>query len=137
MSGSGAVYLLTLGISVTLLCLIIALIRRRQLKEKYALLWLATALVLLVFAAKRSLVEVLARELGIYYAPSALFLLGLLFLLALSLQYTVVLSRQSERVVRLAQEVALLRQRLEELVIERQGIAGGNDGESNRKAAST
>jgi hypothetical protein len=98
-----------------LLCLIIDLIRRRQLKEKYALLWLATALVLFVFAVKRSLVEMLAGALGIYYAPSALFLLGFLFMLALNLQYTVMLSRQSERIIRLAQEVGLLRRRLEEL----------------------
>jgi hypothetical protein len=98
-----------------LLCLIIDLIRRRLLKEKYALLWLATALVLFVFAVKRSLVEMLADVLGIYYAPSALFLLGFLFMLALNLQYTVMLSRQSERIIRLAQEVGLLRRRLEEL----------------------
>jgi hypothetical protein len=98
-----------------LLCLIIDLIRRRLLKEKYALLWLATALVLFVFAVKRSLVEMLADALGIYYAPSALFLLGFLFMLALNLQYTVMLSRQSERIIRLAQEVGLLRRRLEEL----------------------
>ncbi|MEW6183146.1 MAG: DUF2304 domain-containing protein [Bacillota bacterium] len=115
MSGSGAVYLFTVGVSAALLYLILDLIRRRHLKEKYALLWLATAMVLLIFAANRSLVEVLAQVLGIYYAPSALFLLGFLFLLALNLQYSVALSRQSERVVRLAQEVALLRQQLEEL----------------------
>ncbi|MEW6172615.1 MAG: DUF2304 domain-containing protein [Bacillota bacterium] len=115
MSGNGAVYLFTVTVSAALLYLILDLIRRRHLKEKYALLWLATALVLLVFAANRSLVEVLAHVLGIYYAPSALFLLGFLFILALNLQYSVALSRQSERVVRLAQEVALLRQQLDEL----------------------
>jgi hypothetical protein len=116
-NGNDAVYLLALGIGLALFYAILDLIRRRWLKEKYALLWLVTALTLLVFAAEPRLVKVLARALGIYYAPSALFLLGLLFMLVLNLQYTVVLSRQSERVVRLAQEVALLRQRLSELAI--------------------
>lgn len=138
MSGNSVVYLLTVGVSLVLILFVLDLVRRRQLREQYALLWLAAGFVLLIFAVERSLVETLARVLGVYYAPSALFLLGFFFLLALNLQYAVVLSRQAERVVYMAQEVALLRQQLEELMAS--GVQNGrmslpDEGFSSGKSA--
>ncbi|ACX51267.1 hypothetical protein Adeg_0091 [Ammonifex degensii KC4] len=118
MANSGPVYYLTFFLGLGLGLVVLELVRRRWLRERYALLWLLTGLSLMLFSWKRSLVEGLARTLGIYYAPSALFLLGFFFLLLLNLQYAVALSRQSEMVVRLAQEVALLRQEILELRAE-------------------
>jgi hypothetical protein len=118
MASSGPVYYLTFSLGLGLGIVVLELVRRRWLQERYALLWILTALSLMLFSWKRSLVEGLARILGISYAPSALFLLGFLFLLLLNLQYAGTLSRQSERLVRLAQEVALLRQELLELRAE-------------------
>lgn len=118
MANSGPVYYLTFFLGLGLGLVVLELVRRRWLRERYALLWLLTGLSLMLFSWKRSLVEGLAHTLGIYYAPSALFLLGFFFLLLLNLQYAVALSRQSEMVVRLAQEVALLRQEIIELRAE-------------------
>ncbi|MGO0123380.1 DUF2304 domain-containing protein [Desulfothermobacter acidiphilus] len=118
---NGAVYYLSFLLGLGLILAVLELVRRRWLRERYALLWLLTGGALMLFACKRSLVEALSRALGIYYPPSALFLLGFLLLLLLNLQYAIALSRQSERIVRLAQEVALLRQELLELREERQG----------------
>ncbi|RDV84503.1 DUF2304 domain-containing protein [Ammonifex thiophilus] len=118
MANSGPVYYLTFFLGLGLGLVVLELVRRRWLRERYALLWLLTGLFLMLFSWKRSLVEGLARALGIYYAPSALFLLGFFFFLLLNLQYAVALSRQSEMVVRLAQEVALLRQEILELRAE-------------------
>ena len=101
--------------SIALLLVVIELIRRGRLKEKYALLWLFAGGVLLVFSSSRDLLEYVARVIGIHYAPSLLFLVAFLFLLLITLHFSVVISGLSEKNKKLAQEVALLRRELQKL----------------------
>jgi len=96
------------------LILIIELIRRGQLKERYALLWLFAGIILLVFSLSRGLLEYVASLVGIYYPPSLLFLLAFLFLLLITLHFSSVISELSEKNKQLAQELALLRQEMME-----------------------
>jgi hypothetical protein len=100
--------------SGTVLVVVIELIRRGRLKEKYSLLWLFAGSCLLLFSLSRDLLEYVSRLLGIYYPPSLLFLLAFLFLLLITLHFSVVLSGLSEQNKQLAQELALLRQEMEE-----------------------
>jgi hypothetical protein len=115
--------------SATLLFLVFELIRRGRLKERYALLWLFSGLVLLVLSLSRSLLESLSRLVGIYYPPSLLFLIAFIFLLLITLHFSAVISGLSEKNKRLAQEIALLRQSLEEM---RQASSGGIKGSVDR-----
>ena len=109
------VKILAIAGSATLLFLVFELIRRRRLKERYALLWLFSGTVLLILSLSRSLLEYIARQVGIFYPPSLLFLIAFLFLLLITLHFSAVISGLSEKNKRLAQEIALLRQALEEL----------------------
>ena len=104
--------LVSLLLSGSILTLVIWLIRGGRLREKYALLWLFTCLIIIVLAASRRLLETTAIAVGIYYPPSLLFLLGLLFLLLVNIGYAVSLSRLSESTHKLAQEIALLKKEL-------------------------
>lgn len=101
--------------SLGLMGLVLELVRRKRLKEKYSLLWLFTAIVLLVLSLSRGLLERVAAIMGIFYAPSAFFLLAFLFLMLITLQFSVVISKLSERNKVLTQEVALLKLRLKEM----------------------
>jgi hypothetical protein len=101
--------------SVALLGVVIELIRRRRLRERYALLWLATAGVILVFAVWRSGLHDLSRALGVAYPPNALFVLAILFMLVLLLHFSTVISKLSDRSTILTQRLALLEERLREL----------------------
>jgi hypothetical protein len=101
-------------VSAAVLIVVIELIRRGRLKEKYSLLWLFAGTVLLVLSASRDLLEYLSRIVGIYYPPSLLFLLAFLFLLLITLHFSVIISGLSEKNKKLAQEIALLRQELRE-----------------------
>ncbi len=94
--------------------MILELIRSRRLQERYALLWVMTAVVLLVFALWRDGLNVLARTVGIAYPPSALFLLAAVFILVVLLHYSTVISELAERNLMLAQRIALLEQKLKE-----------------------
>ncbi len=101
--------------SVALLGIVIELIRARKLRERYALLWLATAAVILVFAVWRSGLHELSRALGVAYPPNALFVLAMLFVLALLLHFSTVISKLSDRTTALTQRLALMEERLREL----------------------
>lgn len=107
--------------SASVLLAVVELIRRGRLKERYALLWLAASAVMLVLSLSRGILEAIARLVGIFYAPSLLFLVAFVFLLLITLHFSAVISGLSEKNKRLAQEVALLREALDELRRERVG----------------
>ena len=105
--------------SGTVLLLVVELIRRGRLKERYSLLWLFAGGVLLVLSSSRNILDYISNLVGIYYPPSFLFLLAFLFLLLITLHFSVTISGLSEKNKRLAQELALLRQEMRELMLVR------------------
>jgi hypothetical protein len=105
--------------SGTVLLLVVELIRRGRLKERYSLLWLFAGGVLLILSSSRNILEYISNRVGIYYPPSFLFLLAFLFLLLITLHFSVTISGLSEKNKRLAQELALLRQEMRELMLVR------------------
>jgi hypothetical protein len=104
---------ISLVASLVLLMVIFAAIRRGRLSVRYSMLWIVAGVAILVFSSSRGLLDVLASLLGIYYPPSALFLLATFFILVLLFHLTVAISTLKSKNARLAQEVALLRERIE------------------------
>src|SRR4051812_34327310 len=95
--------------SLLLLIVVFELIRSRRLRERYALLWLLTGLVLLALSAWRGGLNTIAGWVGVEtYPPAVLFAVALLFVLAVLLHYSTVLSKVTDQNVILAQRVALL-----------------------------
>ena len=106
--------------AVLLFVLIFELVRQRRLMERYALLWLGSATVLLVLSVWRDLLEVLANAVGVAYAPSALFIVVLGCILLLLLHFSLVISRLTDQSKVLAQRVGMLQQQVDELQVARQ-----------------
>src|SRR5687767_10404054 len=100
-------------VTAALFLLVFELVRRRRLTERYALLWLLSAFVLLVLAAWTGLLEQLAGWVGIATPSNALFVVGFAFVLALLLNFSLAVSRLSDESKILAQEVARLDQELD------------------------
>jgi hypothetical protein len=101
--------------SLVLVGVILELIRSRRLRERYALLWLLTGLVLLALSAWRGGLNTIAGWAGIEtYPPAILFAVGLLFIIIVLLHYSTVISRLSDQNTVLAQRVALLESALSE-----------------------
>ena len=96
-----------------LFLLVFELVRRRRLMERYALLWLFSTVVLLGLAVWKQLLEEVARAIGIFYAPSAQFVVAFGFILAILLHFSLVISRLADQTKVLAQRVGLLQQRLD------------------------
>ncbi|HUA04011.1 MAG TPA: DUF2304 family protein [Solirubrobacteraceae bacterium] len=87
------------------------MVRRRHLRERYAILWLAAALVLLLLAAWTQLLRVLASAVGIATPSNAFFVVAFAFLLLLVLHFSTVVSRLSDENRVLAQRLSLLEER--------------------------
>lgn len=99
--------------SVAVMLLVFQMIRHRKLREEYALLWFGASLALIVVSLWRGALEFAARLAGVAYPPSLLFLGAILLGFFLAMHYSISLSRLAEQNKRLAQEVALLRHRLD------------------------
>jgi len=87
------------------------MVRRRHLRERYAILWLAAALVLLLLASWTQLLRVLASAVGIATPSNAFFVVAFAFLLLLVLHFSTVVSRLSDENRVLAQRLSLLEER--------------------------
>jgi hypothetical protein len=101
--------------SAGLFVLVFELVRQRRLMERYALVWLFSAIVLLGLAVWKDLLEEVARTMGIFYAPSALFVIALGCICVLLLHFSLVISRLVDQSKVLAQRIGILEQRLGEL----------------------
>jgi uncharacterized protein DUF2304 len=102
------------AMSILLLLLVLELLRRDYLKERYALLWLATSLSGLVIGIFPGIIVRFSQFFHFQYL-TVFFVLFFLFTLGLVLSFSVVISRLVERNRRLTQEVALLSQAVERL----------------------
>jgi hypothetical protein len=99
--------------SLLLLGIVVHLIRSRRLRERYALLWLLTGLVLLALSAWRDGLNTIAGWVGVTgYPPAVLFATATLFVLVVLLHYSTVISKLTDQNSLLAQRLALLEERL-------------------------
>ena len=95
-----------------LLLFVLELVRRRQLLERYALLWLFSAAVVLLLGAWTGLLQDLSNAVGIHYPPSALFGVAFIFVLVLLLHFSIAVSKLTDQTKVLAQRLALLEEEL-------------------------
>jgi hypothetical protein len=94
--------------AAALLIFVLDMVRRRRLLERYALIWLLSAIVLLGLAIWRDGRARLASTVGIAYPPNALFFVAFAFVLILLLHFSAAVSRLADQSKVLAQRLALL-----------------------------
>jgi len=121
-----ALQLLSICGSIVFLVVVVDLIRRGHLKEKYSVLWIAATIAILILSMWRELLHKLAGVLGVNYPPSLLFLVALTFVMMIQLHYSVVISKLSDKNKVLAQELALLKAEI------RDGVKGASSEPSGR-----
>ncbi|HEX6228843.1 MAG TPA: DUF2304 domain-containing protein [Solirubrobacterales bacterium] len=117
-------------IAIAFMVMILELIRRDRLQERYSVVWFVAGLGMLAGAAFPGLLGVVADAMGVRDTNVALFSIILLLLLGLALNFSVIMSRQSAQITRLAQERAIEKAR-EQAAAQRNG---GGLGEEPREA---
>ena len=106
---------LTIGIiAFSLLLLVLELIRRGKLREEYSLLWLLTAVIMLVFTFWPGSVYFIAKITGLFYL-TALLVVSFLFLVMILLHFSTIISSLADRNKELAQHLAILKWRIQNL----------------------
>ncbi len=117
--------------AVALLLTVLELVRRRRLMERYALLWLLSAVVILGLSVWQQGLENLAHAMGILSAPNALFFVAVAFILLLLLHFSAAMSRLSDQAKVIAQRHAILEQRVRELEEAEGRVPASAEGEES------
>ncbi|HVD39909.1 MAG TPA: DUF2304 domain-containing protein [Solirubrobacterales bacterium] len=114
-------------IAIFFMLLILDLIRRDRLQERYSVIWFVAGLGMLAGAAFPGLLELLADAMGVRNTNVALFSVVLLLLLGLALNFSVIMSRQAAQITRLAQERAI------EKALAEKGSGEGRNGSTGEE----
>jgi hypothetical protein len=110
--------------SIGLFAYIFYLVRNKRIKEEYSLLWLFFSIVFIFFSVWRHGLEYFAKLIGIAYPPAALFILLLLAIFLILIEFSRIISRLTDRNISLAQELAILKMELEKLKKKMDEITG-------------
>jgi len=105
---------LVIVVAVVIALVVLAYIRKWRLREEYSLLWLLLVAAMVLLASFEGITVWVADRLDVAYAPSILYFVALAFIAAMLFHYSLEISRLSDQSRRLAQEVSLLRSRLEQ-----------------------
>jgi len=111
---------IAIAVSVSLFLYILFLVRNKKIKEEYSLLWLFSSIIFIIFSIWRDGLELFAKMMGIAYPPAALFLILLLAIFLILIEFSINISKLSEKNKILAQELALMKNELEVLKSEKQ-----------------
>ena len=102
-------------VSISLFLFILYLVRRKKIKEEYSLLWLFSSVVFIFFSIWRDGLEYFAHLVGIAYPPAALFIILLLAVFLILIEFSINISKLKDENKTLTQELALLRHEMEKL----------------------
>ncbi len=103
-----AVQIVSIAVSAALLATVVELVRRRALTEEYSFIWIVCGCALLALSLWRHVLDIAASVLDVHYPPAVLLLVLTLFVVIVSLYFSVVVSRQRQQIERLVEELALL-----------------------------
>jgi hypothetical protein len=101
--------------SVLLLFFILYLIRQKRLKEEYSFLWLFFSIVFILFSFWREGLNVISDFIGIAYPPAALFLVLLMAIFFIMIEFSIIISKQSVWIKKTGQEMGLMKLEIEDL----------------------
>ena len=96
-------------IVVVMEVLVLAQVRNQKMKEKYAALWLIVGVIMIVLALFPNLLDALSRLVGIETPVNLLFLLAIIMLMGISLHLTLAISKITDDMRTLAEEVAIMK----------------------------
>jgi hypothetical protein len=92
---------------------IFRLITKGKLREEYSIIWIACTLILILFSFWRNGLDIIAKSLGVYYAPALMFLGAIFAIIIFLVHLSVVNSKQQKQIKELAQDIALLKNKQE------------------------
>ncbi len=112
MTSISQIQIVAIGVSLLLFLFIMYLIRSQRLKEEYSLWWIFFSLVFILFSFWKSGLDHVAAFLGVSYPPAALFMILLMAIFLILIEYSIIISKLANKNKSLAQEIGLLKHRM-------------------------
>ena len=113
LSGIERIQIIALAGSILFMAGVVELIRRKKIKEAYALLWLIFGGIFMLFSFWKNGLDFFASLVGIYDPPALLFLILIVAIILILISYSVIISSQNDKIRILTQEIALLKAEME------------------------
>lgn len=107
--------LFALLVSVMVFIIVVDMVRRRKLREEYSVLWLVTSVVMFVLVFRYEWLVTLTTMIGAGLPTTTLFLFSIIFLMLLSVQFCIKISKLTDQVKNLSQENALMKSEIDTL----------------------
>lgn len=104
-------------VALAIVAIVVEMLRRKKLREKYAVLWLVVGVATVVLAAWPSLLSIVAEQIGVQIPSNLLFAMSILMLLGVCLHLSWEISVVEDETRTLAEEVAILRTQVEALEV--------------------
>lgn len=108
----GPIQILSILFSFFLLVLIVYLIRKKKIREEYAILWIAIFFVFLILSLFRGIIDKISLLLGIQYQPASLFLILIGCTFLLMFHFSLVISDLKKKINAMATALAILEEGL-------------------------
>jgi len=105
------IYKFAIALAILFIIFILNLVRKNKLDEKYSILWLFFAAIVLIVSIFPSLIEKVSEIFDVYYPPSLLLLFAIIVVAAYIVHITLVITKQNKMIIKLTQELALLNQK--------------------------
>jgi hypothetical protein len=99
--------------SIFIMLIVIYLVKKKKLREEYSWLWLLTGTTITLLVIWYDLLILVSHLIGAILPTTTLFVFGLLFLMLISLHYSIQISKLSYQIKKMAQEMALLKGEME------------------------
>jgi len=108
-------------VSILIFVAVVDLVRKRRLREEYSVLWLATSVLMFVLVLRYEWLVALTTLIGAGLPTTTLFLGSIIFLMLLSVQFCIKISKLTDQVKNLSQENALMKAEFEKIRIMNKG----------------
>ena len=106
------IYSFAIIFSIAFIIFIINLVRKNKLEEKYSILWLIASIVILIVAIFPSIITTIAQKFNVFYPPTLMLLFAIIVLGAYIVHITVVITKQNKMIVKLTQELGILKEEI-------------------------
>lgn len=109
------IQIVAISVSLLLFLFIMYLVRSQRLKEEYSLLWIFFSLVFILFSFWRSGLDYISDFMGVAYPPAALFMILLMAIFLILIEFSIIISKLADKNKSLAQEIGMLKERLKNI----------------------
>lgn len=109
------IYYFAIIFSIIFIIFIINLVKKDKLDEKYSILWVIASIVILIVAIFPKIITIVANKFNVYYPPTLMLLFAILVLGAYIVHMTVVITKQNKMIVKLTQEMGILKEKMEHI----------------------